>query len=1035
MADQDEDDEGTVVIPDEQSGLWTGKTHNETLSIGIEYAKDWKMIDAFPYENYNYRADAIKQSFSVSMEKLLYVHEISANERKITVHHPETRKILGFLNFDKGKGCLELCNYQSQLSRKALKMGWTDKDSKDDLSGKYGEGLKIAALVMLRDASYQTRITASGYYWRLKWKTNDKTVVNCAVTKVDAKDGNKESPQNRDETQFRLPNSSQDVSIKIGTVYGSSGSPLTETQAKQWLDIYLYFDCSGPKEIIQTKYGAVILKKELKGRIYLKGVFWGKAPSSHLYKYGYDFYRGRLDRDKNWNASQLPDWLMEVWGEVVKCGGNNIDTYLDLFQNTKQNWLDIKGASTRMSGSVAKSLWNRLQEKNPQGTKFYHVKLGSDKRIQSILKKEPVPLSEELWKPLRKYTSLKTPIEYQREKFIGSNTVKIPDTPYCQSFLWILRATLSLYNRINFEIVFKDGDDIDLDICLDVKPDKSRLLLHQRYMSFEQIHRDKGMDCTLSQVRNSNFAAKVQMFTCEHIIDYLQERTLVELDRNKITTGLSIADEERGDSALTFEIKKCLKHMPRMIQITHGRNNGELRVSWEDSEAGTFSRIHNINLQSHIILHRDSTCRHKHSEHVTRRDKTSNDETADIANCGCPQKIVSSTSSDNEIIFEGLVSTESYFPKISRAKTPIAFFGFPPSPMKPTSNKPSTEMLTEADKIKNEDFPKATMFTATSKANSKENLPVQASRMDKALYVTPCKSLRDRMSYDITSVEARLEKSESCRKILRQDVEKALSKIKELESNFDSLRIEKESLSKQLKNTRSEKTRLTQLCELLEAQKMSNYTKSKAATDALGVKIGDLNVKIANLEGELKKTRKDHTAQATQLETSKKELDVIKSENAVLHEKLSIRNIKSSATIDLKEAQATIDKLQKKQGEMKMEIGQLKADKEILEEQILQANNQIERANMEKNDAMAERDEAIVQKNKSVETERAMKSLLQSEWEKDKSSGEGSRHVPGIKRDRSPDTREQDGINDGVGSGDRSVKKVRRETANIVELD
>lgn len=47
MADHDEKDDGAIVIPDQQSDLWTAKTHNEALSIGIEYAKDWNMKGAF----------------------------------------------------------------------------------------------------------------------------------------------------------------------------------------------------------------------------------------------------------------------------------------------------------------------------------------------------------------------------------------------------------------------------------------------------------------------------------------------------------------------------------------------------------------------------------------------------------------------------------------------------------------------------------------------------------------------------------------------------------------------------------------------------------------------------------------------------------------------------------------------------------------------------------------------------------------------------------------------------------------------------
>lgn len=406
-------------------------------------------------------------------------------------------------------------------------------------------------------------------------------------------------------------------------------------------------------------------------------------------------------------------------------------------------------------------------------------------------------------------------------------------------------------------------------------------------------------------------------------------------------------------------------------------------------------------------------------------DKASNDEIADRANCGCPQKIVSSTSSDNEVIFEGLISSESYFPKISRAKVPIAFFGFPPSPMKPLSNKPSTGMLATINNEENEDSSKTTMLTATSEPNPKDNLPVQASRMDKALYATPHKSLRDRMSYASTSIDGQLEKSESCRKILRHDIEKASLKIKELESSCDTLRIENENLSKKLKNAQSEQERLT--------KKISNSAEPRTYADALGVRIGDLNIKVATLEGELKKTRKGHTAQAAQLESSKKELDILESEDAALRKKLSDFHSKSSA--DLKEAHVTIGKLQKKDNEVERNIGRLKADKEKLEEQILQANNQIERANIEKERAMVEKDEAIVQRNKAIKREKAIKSVLQSQWEEEKSSDEGSRHAPGIKRERSPDNLEQDVVNNDVGNGSRSVKKVKRDTAKIIELE
>jgi hypothetical protein len=322
------------------------------------------------------RMDAMIQASGVSREKLVYVHKDLTNEFRITVHNPDKDRMLGFLAFHRKRGMLELCNYGSQLSRKVLDMGGTSKDMDDDMAGTHGEGFKLAALIMLRHG-HQAKFTASGFYWNLRWGLKDTTALWCFLSKVKRKPSQPE--RKLSSSKFKVANPWEDVSVKMGNVYGKEARPITEAEVMEWLKVCLHFD--RPKESIHAEFGTLILQEEFKGKIYLKGLLLEKMSNSKKIRYGYDFSQGHIGRDRKGmdDPEQLGYLLAKIWEAAIKIKGTEIlDLYITILRDTENYWWDANDISNLMTRFVAKAIWNRLKELDPQEKLFYHAQQNAD---------------------------------------------------------------------------------------------------------------------------------------------------------------------------------------------------------------------------------------------------------------------------------------------------------------------------------------------------------------------------------------------------------------------------------------------------------------------------------------------------------------------------------------------------------------------------------------------------------------------------------------------------------------------------------
>jgi hypothetical protein len=345
--------------------------------------------DSSTLELISSRTDAIIKKSGVSREKLAYVHNDSNDEYTITVHHPITNKMLGYLFFFKKRGMLELCNFGSTLVRQALNMGATSiKDN--NLAGKHGEGLKLAALVMVREG-HQAKITASGFDWNFRWGANDTTSLWCYLSEVKRK--RKSFSEGWEVGQLRFTdamtsNPSQDVTTQLGNIDGKIiGKPIKEVDFVGWLKVYLHFN--RPTDYVEAGRGTIIFEEEFADKIYFRGSLNESISAKGRYRYGYDFCTLDLDagRDRKsvQDQVQLERTLADMWASAIKrCRAGTLDHYIEML-NDFDRWSDVSGIAQHMSRPTAVAIWNRLQTKIAGQKLFYYGQKDADRvRILSF---------------------------------------------------------------------------------------------------------------------------------------------------------------------------------------------------------------------------------------------------------------------------------------------------------------------------------------------------------------------------------------------------------------------------------------------------------------------------------------------------------------------------------------------------------------------------------------------------------------------------------------------------------------------------
>lgn len=208
------------------------------------------------------------------------------------------------------KGILSIQNTGISLSHKVLLFGHTTKENKENQIGKFGEGLKLGILALVR-AGRKVKIYTRDEIW------------TPFITRSEIFD--------EDILCFNIDKSSDYVElIRIDV---SMDEEEWNEQKKNFLFL------SPPIQLFNSHYGSVILDPEFKGKIFVKGIF---VQDEEDLCYGYDLNSIKVDRDRHMVRSfDLQFTMAEIWKEVGNTNGLQ-DILYNLLRDDKKDTKSIQ---------------------------------------------------------------------------------------------------------------------------------------------------------------------------------------------------------------------------------------------------------------------------------------------------------------------------------------------------------------------------------------------------------------------------------------------------------------------------------------------------------------------------------------------------------------------------------------------------------------------------------------------------------------------------------------------------------------------
>jgi len=176
------------------------------------------------------------------------------------------------ITYDSNTGVLRIKNSGTQLLLSSLVLGCSSKSNMEDMIGKYGEGYKLALVVLLRDG-YDVTILNKNELWIPSFK-NSKT-YNTQILNIHVEPSNETS----DGIEYLIGNVTEDL-------YNS---------------LLLNFPCINDDygKTVRCDNGTILLDKKFKGRMYVEGLY---IQSDDNFDYGYNFNSDVVDLDRDRKA-------------------------------------------------------------------------------------------------------------------------------------------------------------------------------------------------------------------------------------------------------------------------------------------------------------------------------------------------------------------------------------------------------------------------------------------------------------------------------------------------------------------------------------------------------------------------------------------------------------------------------------------------------------------------------------------------------------------------------------------------------------
>jgi len=215
-------------------------------------------------------------------------------------------------------GTLRIENDGASMDRNVLLFGTTSKHGRSDMIGKFGEGLKLGTLALVRQG-HTVKIRTGDEVWTASIARSER--YDADVLYFDCVGGRE--PKKR-------------VRVEIDNVSEEVWEELRER--------FLFITKPKKNEIVATDRGDLLLGARYRGRIFVKGIFVQRDPRL---QYGYNFKHAEVDRDRKMISSWDQEYeSSRIWGDAVAARPDLLDPYFELMSKGDA---DLKGAEVTTS--------------------------------------------------------------------------------------------------------------------------------------------------------------------------------------------------------------------------------------------------------------------------------------------------------------------------------------------------------------------------------------------------------------------------------------------------------------------------------------------------------------------------------------------------------------------------------------------------------------------------------------------------------------------------------------------------------------
>ena len=261
------------------------------------------------------------------------------------------------IKYDQERQVLQLKNSKSVLKINILLLGRSSKARNDDTVGQFGEGYKIAALVLNRIGKTFTVLNnEKNEVWESRFKNSEKWLEKILAFYI----GKRETEDSG-------------LCIEVGNVSWSEYNNLSDV----WIGM-----CNFDYEKVETKYGEILTDEEFAGQVFVNGLF---VDCNSDLQYGYNFKPKyiNLERDRKtcdtWNVEDVTSKMI---AEGMVSGGIPIEIVRQMVESNKDDVYHLE-FNTYLGDvkKVQEMLVESFDEQNPQP---YSIPVSSQDEIKKV---------------------------------------------------------------------------------------------------------------------------------------------------------------------------------------------------------------------------------------------------------------------------------------------------------------------------------------------------------------------------------------------------------------------------------------------------------------------------------------------------------------------------------------------------------------------------------------------------------------------------------------------------------------------------